>query len=355
MKARWLTVSFAALVAALALACSGSSKSAVSSFAGDTRRDRVRGATDLTRDLEATVLENYGQLTLGNVSAYTDNIARDGEVALLGIGPRNLVIKSGDDASIASWDPRPFSKREVSLLSRNLEIHLSRDNSMGWVFDELSLRVPHAEREAAVPLRYTALFVRDIDRWALVMEHTSYAISAPQLRQMAASKALRKPAAIPRRRGLDRVARLIESYVRDILANNASAITRRHTRQRRRGRLTDAERARLGIRLFLLPGMYNEHHGADAMAAPPLASLFGDGVSLALESSRVHLSGNKDIAWMIANLSVQIPGQKGPVEIGLRGTFVLELMTNGWELVQAHVSAPVTQKQLRERVLGEPP
>ena len=82
----------------------------------EQRIDPLLGKLDLARDLEATVLENYMQLTLGNFEAYADGIARDRDIVLIGISARDLVV--GREPAGARRDRRPDDHLRHRVLDR---------------------------------------------------------------------------------------------------------------------------------------------------------------------------------------------------------------------------------------------
>src|SRR5690606_18769337 len=93
----------------------------------------------------------------------------------------------------AGRDRRLYRVLGPTLLTKNLELQLSEDGSVGWLFDEMSYRVPYGGRMASIPIRNTSVFVRDFDRWVLVLEHQAYAVSIDELRGMAAGRRLPAP------------------------------------------------------------------------------------------------------------------------------------------------------------------
>src|SRR5690606_25328447 len=152
---------------------------------------------ELSRELEASILENYLQLALGNMEAYADSVARDREVALMGLRPRDLMVGKNLQSRLRAGTRLPSHDRPhrqigtsesepcLRLLPKTLQVHLYTDSSVGWISDEASYRIPHEGREAAIPLRVTAVMMRDIDRWVLVMEHTSYGLPVKTIVDMA--------------------------------------------------------------------------------------------------------------------------------------------------------------------------
>ncbi len=113
-------------------ACGGPSNPSLSgtrvvSVPDSANKNRVRA---LTRDLEATLLENYSHLSLGNMDAFIDSIAPGRPVALIGLGAKELWESNSTD------DRRPFPNLNGEFSPKNLSVELSSDAELGWVVDE---------------------------------------------------------------------------------------------------------------------------------------------------------------------------------------------------------------------------
>jgi len=332
-----------ACVALLLAACGSNSRVAGGGAARpEQRTDPLRGELDLARDLEATVLEDYMQLTLGNLDAFADGVARDRDVVLLGISADDVV--AGREPKGMRDDRRPFAKRGVKLLARNLDVNLSDDASVGWVYDEMSYRVAYDGRSVSIPLRFTGVFVRDIDRWVMVQEHLAYALPIEQIITLARAGKLKTPKRVCRKKECGGVAK---RYLR-------SVVETLHTADR------DAERhdvlASDPRALLLWPGPDDEYVGDAVTGAPRLAERFGDRATVEVVATRAAVSRSDKVAWVTANLAVHT-GDDDDLVIGMRGTYVLELVRVGtnkyrWKVVQAHVSVPVELSELSQRVFG---
>src|SRR6266545_4302874 len=308
--------------------CGGSSRPPEVLIATDAEPEDPEPQVDrevLSHELEATVLEIYSHLTLGNTAAYRDSLASEQRVALFGVPPGDVVV--GLRPRAAGRDRRLFRTMSPTLLAKNLEIHLSPDGSVGWTFDEMSYRVPYGGRMASIPIRNTSLFVRAFDRWVLVMEHLSYPTSIDDLRAAAAAHRSEQPARFP--------SRTAEGPARELV--------------RLVGLLHNAEPRDLGRRvapapgtLVLLPDPDHELHGQDAATGPSLATLFGPNATVGLRDYRVGIAEDSAVAWMAANLVVRTVVNDEQVDIGMRGTYVFRRDARGWALVQMHVSAPIS-------------
>src|SRR5262245_28441626 len=96
MTVRALTVFAASLTAIAAAGCPRQTDAPPATYRGEPRFDTETEVFDLQHALQATVLENYTQLTLGNLEAYADGVARHREVALIGVEPKDVVIGQGE-------------------------------------------------------------------------------------------------------------------------------------------------------------------------------------------------------------------------------------------------------------------
>lgn len=317
-------------------ACSGSSKRPVALPVVEQESREDTGIDELRHDLESTVLENYNQLSLGNIEAYRDGIASDREIVMVGVTPRDLVL--GKDPKGLSRDRRLYRQREPKLLSKNLDVHLSADASVGWVFDELSVRVQYLDREASIPVRATSVYVRDVERWLLVAEHLSYAIALDELVTLAARDELSQVAGMKSKRAQDH----------ELSATLIGLVGHLHNGGSDEGVFEESERS-----LLLLPDPDMEFHGDRARSVAPLAELIGPGTMVGVRDFRITVGANQQNAWMVANLLVKTAKNGEPLEVGLRGSYVFAKRNeDDWIIVQAHVSAPLREEQISERVFG---
>lgn len=330
----------AAAALVCAAACGGRSATTGGGEVEPVRQDPAVSDSDLARDLEATVLEGYSQLSLGNFEAYADTVAEDVELALVEIGPRDVLIRRRDRINATAFRLDPCEE----VLSKNLEVHLSRDDSIGWTFDEVScrLRDPFEGRVAAIPLRVTAVYQRYLDSWVLVMQHVSYPMPVEEVIAVARAGALRAPVAIEQRiEPSDGIRRTLRSNLRAVITNRGT--------NRARKIATDPGA------LALWPGPEHEYHGPAIRDAPTLEELFGAAATIEPDGIYIGLARNKQVAWVVANLRVQTVVSDDPLTIGLRATYVFERRddTPGvWNIVQTHVSAPIVQGALTKRVFG---
>lgn len=329
------------LVAALALvaACPGAKTVVAPPPNNNNNNDDGQDAPDRVREVEATVLENY-RLFASSAASYAQTIARDRPVAIAGITPNMILV--GEWPEGIEKDRRPYQAKAVRILSKNLEVHVASNPSVAWVSDELSYRVPYKGREASVPIRFTGVYVRDIDRWLLVLEHMSYALPAQELVEKARNNELSILPPLPKR-----TAPSSSPNAAKIEANIEAALRRWHRPGVPMSSLVVADTDAL----VLWPDPDTEYRGLAASAAPKLVDVFGDGAVMEQSEYRVFVGGNEQVAWAIANHHIRLPS-KHVIEV--RASYVLEVRgdQHKWFLVQAHASVPLHIKQISERVFG---
>lgn len=378
---RWIVALLAAVLACAGLcACPKEPAPRVRPGRGDTSRDTQLRTDDLARELELVILDNYLQLSVGNIETYADGIARDRTIMLLGIGPEQVFFGPNPGPDVV--DRRPFRERPrcipgarapeecAEVVSKRLDIHLYLDDSVGWLSDELSYRIPYGGRQAAVPVRISAVFVRDIDLWVMVAEHLSYALSFEEIIALARDGKLSRPKQFPTRfpPTSRNEMRLFTGSTQDWLnrrPDQGRSARNKLDHWRERARLSEDEKQAaidrdklLGDGLFraITPDPRVEVQEERVAQAESLAHFFGPGATVTIDDYQIDLADNGRVGWMTANLSVLVPGRAGPeVRIGLRGLFLYALDVNGWNLVHSHISVPVTDDQLAQRVFGSLP
>src|SRR5262245_1698174 len=186
-------MALAALAAAVA-GC-GPGNSARVRDPGTYPDDPARGLarSELVDDLRATVLEGYKALSGGYEEAYLDGLARDARLILIDVEPKDVVL--GYEPAACRLR-RQFPDKKMTLVSKSLEVHLSRDGTVGWTYDEVSYRVEHEGRRVIIPLRATGVYERSEGRWVKMMEHVSYGIPDDEAFSWAAGGTAPRPAAL---------------------------------------------------------------------------------------------------------------------------------------------------------------
>jgi len=278
--------------------------------------------------------------------------------ARIGVAPTDVFV--GDELPKAGsrW-PLAVDRDTTEARSKRLEIHLAQDISAAWTSDEVSWRIKMCGRTAVIPLRITALYAHDGDRWVPVVEHVSYARAPVQTREGGLVGTGVKSAVVSRDIADDLSGALnpvLSGAIRDPNVLSASP---------------DA--------LLLGPDVAAEWHGPATIDAR-LVELAKDG-KLAREDRRIgtigRTAGTATIAYWVGNLVADVPARPGlrAGKVRLRGTFVFEkrkITTNTlgppdaqgrvkvtgtasfdrWVLVQGHVSAPISDQDLATIVFG---
>lgn len=309
----------------------------------------------LRRDLEVEVLEGYDLPTFETAVPATAVSSRVGAVHI-GVGPDD--VTAGVVTSVDRWPLLPvddIGARLDHVESKRLEMHLARDLTAAWTFDEISYRIPGClgkdgqYKETVIPLRMTSLYVRDGERWVSVLEHISYPQRTADLVERAGKVAVGKHL----RNGED-----LRPEIKAPLQAVVRAID---------PALSPADRAALfsadDDALALWPDPNDELRQGAILDAATLATTF-DAAKIKLESWRVAMSpdptggvGAGSVAWVAGTLLVDARRPRGDdvenVTLRLRATFVLEKRDGRWQIVQSDVSAPIDDDALLRAVLGD--
>jgi len=329
------TLRICSMISLAALAACGGAKKVAEVEAVDPMQDVGSGLAELESDLESTVLENYSHLSLGNLEAYADSIA-EGPICLF--GPRASDVVVDGSPGRGRRDRRLFRDRDIRIYSKNLELHLSKDGSAAWVADEISYRVPHQGREAALSLRYSAIFTRKAGRWEMQAEHLSYPLAHDRVLAAARAERLPRPSKIGRT--IAKAAEVPASIVRRVHVGAADY---------RASVLSLADTA-----LEWLPDTSAEYRGKAIATAPRLGAIFGASSSIQRIGIVAQVTASETVAWVAeqSRLRVKIAGDE--VGIPLQGLYVFVKSGTTWKLVQSHVSVPLNDELIDEAVFGEP-
>ena len=339
---------------------------ALGSNAADTDLDRRQR---MVGELQDDILSSYER----DDPPDTDTQLIDPRVgpARIGVGPGDVLY--GDDVKLRAssrWPLFVLPGTPTTAASKHLDIHLAADKpvSAAWMSDEISWRISFCGRTAAIPLRMTALYAHDGDRWVQVFEHLSYGdvpVPTPEL------YGLQLKSAVTDRTLADTLSRTLAPLLYHQTAKLPSVIS------------VDADqRAEDDLEqpaptLLLAPDPDGEWHGADDMTRAQLV----DG-TLNSDDRRIGTIGpsveKSTIAYWVGNFVADLaehPGTKAG-KVRLRGTFVFEKRPQQkpcapnteckparedctridnhctWVVVQGHLSKPIDDVDLAQRVFG---
>lgn len=270
--------------------------------------------------------------------------------ARIGVGPGDVLVGSEvRERASSRWPLRVAPSTKTEVRSKNLDIHLSADKavSAAWMSDELSWRITVCGRTAVIPLRVTALYAHDGDRWVQVLEHLSFG------RQPA-------PSADGSLVGRPMPDALIDTTLSDQLGREVVGLFSQQSERVRQLVSIDADHRaegdprQLAPSFILAPDPDSEWHGDDDVARIQIV----DGRLVKIQDRRVGVIGRSvakaTVAYMVANLVVDLRVHPGTTasEVLLRGSFVFEKRGETWVMVQGHVSEPITDYALASLVFG---
>jgi hypothetical protein len=288
-------------------------------------------SSDLVAELQDDILKSYER----DEPPDFENALVPPEVGTLriGVGPGDVLIGAELARAPSRW---PLDLDQSGLAeprSKRLEIHLSQDRLAAWASDEVSWRIHLCDRTAVIPLRMSALFARDGDRWVPVFEHLSFA--RPPMPTGQGQKLPREiRTAVTSRDLVDELSRVLSPVLRRAIDKSPKVMA--------------ADATLYG------PDVASEWHGAEALGARLLVG----SEPMKLEDRRVGVVGRNpraaNLAYWAGNLTADLPARPG-VAAGkghFRATFVFEKRQNEWVIVQGHVSQPIDDDNLGFSVFG---
>jgi hypothetical protein len=264
--------------------------------------------------------------------------------ARIGVGPGDVYL--ADEVSrLASsrWPLQIQPGTPTTVRSKRLRIYLSSDRhvSAAWMSDELSWRITLCGRTTVIPLRITALYAHDGDRWVQVFEHLSFG-RMPQ------------PTASGELRGAPISEAVVDRDISDALSRALNSLVS-----------AEATRVKLSVAsgkaeddpmkpappFILGPDPDGEWEGGEVESIRLV-----DG-KLILDRPRVGTIGRPDratIAYWVGNLVADLRHHPGTPasKVLLRGTFVFEKRDEKWMIVQGHISQPIDDIDLALLVYG---
>ena len=223
----------------------------------------------------------------------------------IGVGPGDVLVSEELERAPSRWPLDVMAETPTTVRSKKLEIHLAQDATAAWASDEVSWRIGACARTAAIPLRMTALYARDGDRWVLVFEHLSFGRAPAPVRDGTL-------------RGLTFEDARIDPDIHDDLSRVLAPVLSRSIAKAPHVVSTGPEALILG------PDFDDEWQGPTMLRARVAAG------SLRAEDRRVGVVGRTletaTIGYWVGNFVADLPARPGvPAgKVRLRGTFVFE-------------------------------
>ncbi len=324
----------AATVATLA-ACNGNQPAPRTPLVDSAPVSESDGAGRLVRELELEVIASYQRVSIDAAAAAV--VAAAGAIdpsvglTVFGVGPDDVALRSAPDER---WPVVDIAGRPIDVVSRRLELSLSADRSVGWSYDEISLRLPMCGHVASIPLRVAQVYVRDSERWTLVAEHAAYA--QPMGRWLDAAK------------GPDggRVTTAVEKQLESEAAQDALRVALDPDGDRA---VWDGGPGGLAV----WPDPLHVLRRGGARSGPTLAQSLG-ATAITVEGLRLALGPTRSVAIASAALIARLPrlSEADAIDVRLRGTFVIERVGEVWLVRFALVSTPITTGALVGRTVG---
>jgi hypothetical protein len=267
--------------------------------------------------------------------------------ARIGVGPGDVMVDQELANASSRWPLLIGSTTKTSVRTKRLERHLAADQSAAWVSDEVSWRVEVCDHTLVIPLRFTALYARDGDRWVLAIEHLSTGSPLPTEGALVGRS-------IPAAEASSEIGEALASAMAPLLQSPISA----------------APSISSGPEATLIgPQWAQEWHGADL-----LGQRIVDG-TLTTEEGRAGVVGrtvdDATVAYWVGTL---IATAASGARTRLRATFVFEKRATPaaevapatpaklatppsrapptWVVVQGHVSLPVDDETLARGAVG---
>ncbi|HEU0034691.1 MAG TPA: nuclear transport factor 2 family protein [Kofleriaceae bacterium] len=255
--------------------------------------------------------------------------------ARIGVGPGDVLIGAELERAPSRWPLDVDKSTPTEPRSKRLEINLSKDSTAAWVTDEISWRIKMCQRTAVIPLRFSALYARDGDRWVPVYEHLSFARTPTPTRP--GQKLPRSfPAAVASRDLADDLSRVLSPVLRRAIDKSPGVVAQG----------PDAT--------LIGPDIGAEWRGPDMVQA----RLVPGTDPIKLEDRRVGIVGRSidsaTVAYWLGNVTADLPARPGygAGKAHFRATFVFERRGDNWVIVQGHVSHALEDQDLASAVFG---
>ncbi len=322
---------------------------------GSTAESEVERRQRLLAELTDEILSSYERDDPPDVESLM--FSRAVGPARIGVGPGDIYYSPASDPSNnllhapSRWPLRLERETKSEVRSKHLDIHLSADRqvSAAWMSDELSWRITLCGHVAVIPLRITALYAHDGDRWIEAFEHLSFAqVPAPQVDPQGGLLGKPIESAVASRKLNDD----LSDVLTPLLFHNTARIAQIVSLDPNHAAESDPTKP--APTFLLAPDPEGEWHGDQDVATAQLV----DTKLIKSEDRRVGtIATSPDkatIAYWVGNFDADVPARPGiPAgKVRLRGTFVFEKRAGSWLVVQGHLSEPIYDNDLASRVFG---
>ncbi|MBK7539071.1 MAG: nuclear transport factor 2 family protein [Myxococcales bacterium] len=274
----------------------------------------------LRNELRSEILDSYERDDVPDLdTALLPTIG----AARIGVGPGDFLIDQDLVKFSSRWPLTIDPAMAQSVRSKHLDVTLAADTSAAWMFDEVSWRLTICGRTLVIPLRLTALYARDGDRWIPALEHLSWGAAPVDLSVLGSSV---QSATVSQ--DIDQA---LEAAIAPLLQAQIPA---------------SPSWSKGPDALMIGPDWSQEWRGLE-LVGKALAS-----GKLELEDKRSGVVGRSTdkatVAYWVGNLRTtgSAPQRR------LRASFVFERHLRQWVVVQGHVSAPIDDESLARLTVG---
>lgn len=311
----------------------------------------------LIAELQDEILTSYDRDELPEVD--TTMIPAATGPARIGVGPGDVYYgEQVRQLASSRWPLQLAPNTPTIVRSKRLQIHLSSDSqvSAAWVSDEISWRIILCGRTAVIPLRLTALYAHDGDRWVQVFEHLSFG----RMPQPTPSGELRGSLMVSPNEDCRRpeVCPVVDRGLSDELSRALSALLSQQSTRIQlsvaAGKSTD-DPLRPAPTFLLGPDPDGEWDGTSAVETIRLI----DGKVVVEGDRRIGTvsmgpSARATIAYWVGNITADLEHHPGSPasKVRLRATFVFEKRNDKWIVVQGHISQPIDDVDLAQMIYG---
>jgi ketosteroid isomerase-like protein len=311
----------------------------------------------LIAELQDEILNSYERDELPEID--TTMIPAATGPARIGVGPGDVYFgEQVRQLASSRWPLQLAPNTPTVVRSKRLRIHLSSDSQVtaAWVSDEVSWRIILCGRTAVVPLRMTALYAHDGDRWVQVLEHLSFG----RMPQPTPNGEVRGSLMVNPDEDCRRPERcpVVDRALSDELSRTLSALlSAQSTRVQptvASAKTTD-DPLRPSATFLLGPDPDGEWDGTSPVETIRLI----DG-KIVIEGDRrigtvsMGRSDKATIAYWVGNITADLEHHPGSPssKVRLRATFVFEKRNDKWIVVQGHISQPIDDIDLAQIIYG---
>lgn len=273
-------------------------------------------------ELEQIVVQNYHKDGLEGGAAeviQSTYSTRDG-MLVIGTAPQEWYA---DQRGIARF----FAPSGVGrLMVKVQDIRAYSEGDFGWTADQVQLELPYGQ---VLPVRHTKVFLREEGAWKIVHLHVSVGVKDDALSGLE----------FPEGREL-----LDEKKLADLEAGiGPQGLVLKHYQDLESGSPLDFAQSLFSNKepVVVIGSQPGDWHAGYQEVLKFFAAEGGAGLTIRVEEMCSMIGS--DQGWVADRVRVRLPGWQ---EIPVRHTYLFTREAEGWKMVHAHISVPVSNEQL---------